>query len=345
MSHLRNPFPIIREFTNLRNYENQLNQVIERFFREFFERFEILSLNRVTDTFWGLVDGTRPFNPIDWYDAFAVFILRTFTTHILLDEGRIIQETHDIFINWFLYLTQRIIPNERHFSSDFLTELYTDSIIPIPDFEAARSLLRENLDLIQTYDYPDVLYDEALSIEQRLRIFQFFFIGFYEPFKRKCEYLEQQLYQCENRPHPLTTIIDIFQLNNNNSRTPPELPREALKNLIHIRNSCAHRNMTVLEDGIIRIRDYNNRNELTYEDHRNIIQLNEFYHAILIFDKGFDAIALAIMLKRRIETTYMLYGEFIRCPDCGTTDYYCILPSITLVICKRCRFPFNPSHS
>ena len=143
---------------------------------------------------------------------------------------------------------------------------------------------------------------------------------------------------------PLHSIRNIFQLYNNNDRTPPELPREALKVLIHIRNSCAHRNMTVLGDGSIRIRDYNNRNELTYEDHRNIVQLNEFHHALLVLDKGFDAIALAIMLKRRIENLYMLYGKLILCSDCGTTNYYCILPTVTLIICKKCKLPFNPNQ-
>ena len=102
--------------------------------------------------------------------------------------------------------------------------------------------------------------------------------------------------------------------------------------------------MTVLGDGSIRIRDYNNRNELTYEDHRNIVQLNEFHHALLVLDKGFDAIALAIMLKRRIENLYMLYGKLILCSDCGTTNYYCILPTVTLIICKKCKLPFNPNQ-
>ncbi|KKL65582.1 hypothetical protein LCGC14_2153570, partial [marine sediment metagenome] len=126
---------------------------------------------------------------------------------------------------------------------------------------------------------------------------------------------------------------------NNNHRTPPELPKVALKVLIHIRNSCTHKNMTVLSDGSIRIRDYNNKNELTYENNRGIVQMNEFYHALLVMDKTFDAIALAIMLKRRIEDLYIYYGKFIQCPDCGTTDNYCVFPNNNLIICKTCKFP------
>ncbi len=182
-----------------------------------------------------------------------------------------------------------------------MIKLYTDDIIPVPDFEAASSLLHENVDLIQNFDYPDVLSDDSPIVE-RLRIFRTYYVGFYELFKRKCVYIEKQIYRWENRSHPLHSIRDIFQLYNNNDRTPPDLPREALKVLIHIRNSCSHRNMTVLGDGSIRIRDYNNRDELTYEDHRNIVQLDEFHYALLILDKGFDAIALAIMLKFKLFT-------------------------------------------
>jgi len=344
MPYLRNPFPILKKYTDLRRYESQLNQVMEKFFNEFFGNYEILSLDRVFNTFWALVDDTKLFNPLGWYDTFAIFILRLSSTQILLDEGRIIQETHDIFINWFLYLAKRIIPNQKYLSNNFLTKLYTDDIIPVPDYEAAISLLQENVDLIQNYDYPDVLSDDSIPIVERLRIFRTYYVGFYELFKRKCVYIEKQIYRWENRSHPLHSIRDIFQLYNNNDRTPPELPREALKVLIHIRNSCTHRNMTVLGDGSIRIRDYNNRDELTYEDHRNIVQLDDFHYALLILDKGFDAIALAIMLKRKIENLYASYGKLIQCPDCGTTNYYCILPTVTLIICKKCKFPFNPNQ-
>lgn len=182
MPYLRNPFPIIKKYTDLRSYESQLKQAMEKFFKQFFGEFEILSLNRVINTFWALVDDTKLFNPLDWYDTFAIFILRIFSTQILLDEGRIIQETHDIFINCFLYLAKRIIPNQKHLSNNFLTNLYTDDIIPVPDYEAASSLLQENVDLIQNYDYPDVLSDDSIPIVERLRIFQAFFIGFYEFF-------------------------------------------------------------------------------------------------------------------------------------------------------------------
>jgi len=343
MPHLRNPFPIVKEFTDLRRYEIQLNQVIEKFFNQFFKKFEMLSLEKAIKTFWALVNETKIYNPLDWYDIFAIFILKMFTTQILLDEGRILRESHEIFIEWFLYLATRIIRNEQHFSSNFLAKLYSDDIIPIPDFEAASSLMQENVDLIQTYDYPNVLSDNALSIAERLRIFQVFYVGFYELFKRKCVYIENQLYRCEGRSRALNTIRDIFQLHNNNDRTPPEYPKKALKVLIHIRNSCTHRNMTILEDETIRIKDYNNQNIQTYEDYRTIIQLNEYYHALLVLDKGFEAVALAIMLKRKIENLYILYGKLIQCPECGKIEYYCILPTFTLIICKNCKIPFNPS--
>ncbi len=45
MPYLRNPFPIIKEFTDLRNYESQLNQAMEKFFKQFFGKFEILSMS------------------------------------------------------------------------------------------------------------------------------------------------------------------------------------------------------------------------------------------------------------------------------------------------------------
>jgi len=304
MPYLRNPFPFINERINLRDYESQINQTMEKFFKIFFSKFEILSFNRVIESFWALVDNTKLFNPSDWYDTFAVLILRIFITQILFNERRIIQETHDIFLNWFLYLAKRIIPNQNYLPINFLDILYTDEFIPDPDFEAVRSLFQENVDLIQNYDYPNVLSDDNFPIVKRLRIFQVFFVGFYELFKKKCVYIEKQLYKGENRSNPLQTIRDIFQLYPENDRTPPELPRKALKVLIHIRNSCVHKNMTVLSDGSIRIRDYKNKNKLNYENYRSIAQMHEFYHDLLVLDKAFDAIALVVVLNRRIENLY-----------------------------------------
>lgn len=53
-------------------------------------------------------------------------------------------------------------------SNNFLTKLYTDDIIPVPDYEAASSLIQENVDLIQNYDYPDVLSDDSIPIVEQL---------------------------------------------------------------------------------------------------------------------------------------------------------------------------------
>jgi len=344
MQYLKNHFPIIKRYTDLRKYETQLNQVIEKFFKKFFEKFEILSLYRVKNAFWALVNTEKVFNPLDWYDAFAIFIVRLCFTQIQLSECKIIEETHEIFTEWFLYLARRIIPKEEMLSSNFLNKLYSGDLIPIPDFEAAWSLLEENVDLVKEHQLSDILYDESIPIVERLRTFQVFYIGFYEFFKRKCIYIENYLYKCENRDTPLHTIRDIFQIHNNNERTPSNLPRDALRVLIHVRNSCAHRNMTVLRDGKVRVRDYNNNGELTYENIRTVIQLWDYYYGLLVLDKGFDAIALAIMLKRRIDQLYMLYGKLLQCPDCNSINHYCILPNTNLIICKNCKIPFNPNN-
>jgi hypothetical protein len=80
MPYLRNPFPIIKEYISLRDYEIQINQVLEKFFKMFFEKFEILSINRAKNTFWSLADNTTKFSPFYWYDIFAVFMLRLFST-------------------------------------------------------------------------------------------------------------------------------------------------------------------------------------------------------------------------------------------------------------------------
>lgn len=65
MPYLRNFFPIIKRYTDLRNYESQLNHVMKKYFQDFFSNFEILSLNRVITTFWALVDEEKLFNPLD----------------------------------------------------------------------------------------------------------------------------------------------------------------------------------------------------------------------------------------------------------------------------------------
>ena len=164
-------------------------------------------------------------------------------------------------------------------------------------------------------------------------------MGFYELFLRKCQYIEKELSICENR-RCLRKLHEIFQLNNNNVRTPPELIEKVLIILAHVRNACAHKSISLVENNNVNIKDRNpSTGEFTFNETRKIPQLWEYFHAILTLDRGLCTIALVIMLKRRVESETQKHTKLVQCSDCKSIEFYFLPPQFNLFLCKQCKIP------
>jgi len=174
MPYLRNPFPIIRNFTDLRSYESQLNQAMEKFFKKIFGKFEILSLNRVFNTFWELVDDTKLFNPLDWYDTFAIFIVTDifYSKSIRFEEGRefvrcFINDTLDCSIKkpfdpWGeFFVIDNLINFSQHYSKDIAREIIIGSLRNVRFIDIPFS--KEKLKIGQYYWHNDFLIHSNLK--------------------------------------------------------------------------------------------------------------------------------------------------------------------------------------
>ena len=178
-----------------------------------------------------------------------------------------------------------------------------------------------------------------MYIIKKLKIFRDYYISYFELFSRRCQYIEKHLAQKEGRTC-LTKLHDIFQLNNDNERRPPEYSRNAIKILIHVRNACTHRNITLINENLVLIRDFNpNTNDITYEDQRTIIQLYEYYYVLIALDRAFGIIALLILLLRHLNTLLKQLGKYILCHKCGKFDHYIIIPDDDIIVCNNCKWP------
>ena len=337
----RNFFPQIKKFVDLKKYEEFINEKIEFWHLKLFKEFELVSLEKLNHAFWELYDELKPFNPLNWYDLCSICIIKSYSPDILLKDGKIILETQKIQAEWLKYLTKRIIQNQSSLPHDFFEKLASDAPLPIPDMKSMETLLEDNVDLINHYDLLDVLHNPDYSPIKKIKIFREYYVSYFELFNRRCQYIEKNLAQKEGRTC-LKKLHDIFQLNNDNERRPPEYARNALKIIIHVRNACTHRNITVISENLVLIRDFKpNTNEITYEDRRTIPQLYEYYYILIALDRAFGIIALLILLLRHLINVVKQSGKYILCHKCGRLDHYIFNPDNDILVCNNCKWPHD----
>jgi len=148
-------------------------------------------------------------------------------------------------------------------SNDLIWRFCSDFPVPEPDLETSITLYEEAI-LDRDNNLKNLLETSLINSTQRIKQFKTEFIKYYGIFENKCKYMEKVLANIEGRKAQ-NAMCDIFQLNNNNDRTPPILIRDTLNLLRHLRNSITHNLFTDLHNGRVRIRDKNRRNGWTFD--------------------------------------------------------------------------------
>ena len=81
-------FPLSREMVNFEAHREMINDFIEKLANAFIKNYEIVSEKRIKDSFWNLAEGKSDFNPYDWYDICAEFVLSNCQHNILFSYSQ-----------------------------------------------------------------------------------------------------------------------------------------------------------------------------------------------------------------------------------------------------------------
>ncbi len=330
---LRNPFIIIRKFTDLKKYKNKFDDVIERIVRNFNELFKSIEEDHIKSTFWKLVDEEIEYNPFDWSHIFSTLIVNVYKKNILLEEGKIAEQVYEVLKSWLKYLGDRFRSFILKVPDSFLQELYTES--PVANLDLYISLLQEGESLIKEYDLYKILQDDSIDPILKIRKFKEAYMNYYEIFLTRCEHMGNFLSEKEGNPnygHNLTKIFNLYKNKKFTYPMPPENVRETLILLKHFRNSCAHSGF----------KHYEKSNDVKISDRKwnitiEVPDLWAYFHLLLSMDKELNNLALTIHTMRQIGNLTLRYNRTFICPDYKHMNTYLMLPTREFIICRNCK--------
>lgn len=341
MWKIQNVFTSIKNHCDLVNHQRFLNHHLIKFANLINQQigFNFFQENLLQDTFWQLSNTDIIYiNRNNLYELLSVLFMRLFTGEILYREKMISQNIILLIGQWQNYCTNRFVPFVFDIANELVWMISSDFPVPEPDKQTSLTLYEETL-LDRDSGLKDMLGDSSIATIRRINQFKKEFKKFYGIFENKCKYIEKELARLEGR-NVQNTMHNIFQLNNANERTLPDLVRDTLKELIHIRNAIAHNLFTDLHNGQVRIRDKNSRDEWTYDKTFIIKNLWNLYYSLIILDRMLVSMALFLFFIRRVKEK-MNSVVTLLCGQCGYVKKICLSPQtkpFDIIICEQCGF-------
>ena len=141
-----------------------------------------------------------------------------------------------------------------------------------------------------------ILRNNTIPPLSRLLKFEDYFRFDFAHFLIRCENLGRELGKLEGKEYG-KSLWNIFQINENNDRAPPEIIKTELKRLIYTRNAISHPETAGISynNGTVKIMNYdNNKKEYTYVEELELTDLYEIYYNLTLLDRGFVSATLAV---------------------------------------------------
>ena len=142
----------------------------------------------------------------------------------------------------------------------------------------------------------NILRNNRIPPLTRLQKFEDYFRFDFAHFFVRCENLGRELGKLEGSDYG-KSLWNIFQINKNNNRAPPNIIKTTLKRLIYTRNAISHPETAGISynNGTVKIMNYNNtKKEYTYVEELKLIDLYEIYYNLTLLDRGFVSATLAL---------------------------------------------------
>lgn len=334
MSVLEDPFKIWRENLNLNEIKDFINNNASRLILSFKELFDWIEVNPLLEKLWGSI------NQIDqeyyeWEFLFIRLIKEVLTPVLLSKIGRLSDYILQITSKWFEYLISRTTPHLSKLPENFCTLLHTSaSVSDRPAYEAqinrlSRIYMEKSLMDIYDSGESDIL-DIIDAFEQN-------FGNHYPIFLSRCKHLGDEWGKHEDKIYGNDLYL-IFQLRNNNDRTPPDIVKDTLVELMHIRNASSHKDtcgIIPVDINKVRIRDRKSDGTLTYDETIPKEDLWKLFYKLIVLDKGLDVVALYLDLYFKLRQHDQTFVIILNC-SCGEVFKVYFPPHISQIVCKNC---------
>lgn len=300
-----NPFDFLNKFLDPVKYKKDINKFIKKLTKELGILIKkSLGENLTKYYFWDLLEHTKNYNPFNGYHLIASLTARLLLYKILYKADYCNEKTYQLSQKWFKYLKKRILPYESDIPIIFFAKISAN--YPVKNENSIISLLNENKYLTKEENLRDLLEDPAEDPYKKVLRFKETYKNYYGIFLGRCEYLGEELSKYEgnkNIGRYGNNIYNIFQLNNNNKETPPQLIRDLLSSLIHIRNAIAHPERCIIikpQINKIQILDFNRNGTQTYNEVFDLKSLWDYYYYLIFLDIGINTIALYFITIKNI---------------------------------------------
>lgn len=332
----RNHIEFYREKLDYHKYQSEINKYTNKIVHEFTKAYKGITNYRILEVFWDLVDKNIGYDPRNWYHVFASFIGKLVIFEILYVEKKINKFHKEMHNEWTGYLANLLIPHEPKIPNKFFIELIQN--MPVPDYETVIELYEEGIILFNE-NLKEIFFTNSINPYEKILKFKSNFSNLFEVFLSKCRFIDQELSKHGETAHK-NSLHEIFQLNNSNERTPPNLLRNSLIVLNHLRNAISHSSNTGIvyfEKKGIRVRDSNSKGELTFKQFFTFEELYDYYYLLLILLMEFELIALMLSLHRVIRELNIKYNKKFECPICGHENVVFVHPERAFVVCDKCK--------
>lgn len=258
--------------------------------------------NQIKDILSSIIKGEQIYDQTIKLHRIAYLAARLIRQEILLDEKKIEQWLYDLMNDWFTYLFNRIYSYLDNFSERILIELCAD--YPLGDIEVFQAVADRILFNIARFNYSEAQYQNFLFNEKihplaRILEFENHYRFEYAIFLIRCGYFAEEIAKFEGNPDYGLKIMEIFQLNNNNKRTPksPDVVKH-LKRLNYVRNAISHPERAgfryLKREHKIKIMNYHpGKKTYTYQEIITLRELWNISYILTLFDRGFVSVALA----------------------------------------------------
>ncbi len=332
----RNNIKFYREKLDYYKFQSKIDRYINRIVHEFTLVYKGITNYRIREIFWDLVDKKIRYDPGSWYHVFASLMGKLTAFEIMFEEKRINKFHKDARNEWVGYLANLLIPHEPKITNKFFINLIQN--IPVPDYESVLELYEEGIILFNE-NLKEIFFDNSVSPHEKILKFKTNFLNLFEVFLGKCKFIDQELSRHGENAH-VNSLHEIFQLNNSNERTPPNLLRDILIVLIHIRNAISHGSkagIVYFEKKGIRVRDFNSKEELSFEHFFTLEELYDYYYLLLILLSEFELMAIMLTLHRVIRELNFKYNKRFKCSKCGHENVVFFYPKRPNVVCVECK--------
>ena len=327
-------FKIWRENFNPNDIKGFIDENASTLILSFKELFFWLDAEPLLEKLWDFINNNNP-KCYDWEFIFIRLIKEVLTPVLLNRIGRVSNGIINLTSEWFEYLISRSTPHLSKFPANFYTLLHTGS--PVSDTLAYKAQEKRLERVYERSNLIDVYDSGESDINEIVEIFEENYGNQYPLFLSRCKHLGDEWGKQEGKSYGNDLYL-IFQLRNNNDRTPSNIVKDTLLELIHVRNAPSHKDtcgIIPINDNEIRIRDRKSDGTISYDVTIPKEDLWKFFYNLIVLDRGIGVFALYLDLYRKLREDDQRSVIVLNC-SCGRVSKVYFPQHIFKVVCKNC---------